>query len=1012
MLSRLTLSRLSARWPLLLAVGFCVYALALLGYAFHSRHQLQAAADARLLADSKRRATVLGEVAEQRRDDVARLASLHEIATYLTNEALGMSPRYGLNASLDAVEQRFAGVIANSRQSPGGEIARVAYMDRHGEVLVDTDPNRAPLPTEQLATARAGLAVLPERDLFVAVAPVWFRGEIGGKVITVGPLSQLYRSLLQMESADSYHETLLTSGGVEIVAPKAQKMFSDRAAMQLAAMPADLVTSVSIFEGEDAEAREGKFVAVKTVIDELPVAIVTTMSRSDAYGHIVSSWLLYSASLFPIVVLVVAFKLDRVQRRARRLEVAAVKSDSQRQELQGQNDELRSEILLREAAERELELHRANLEALVSQRTSELNSLFHALPDLYFRMGRDGVVLDYRAGREADLYVRPEEFVGKRIQDVLPDDIARQIDAAIKSIADGGQLEVFEYGLSMPTGQEFYEARILPLDAAQLVVVVRNITDRRMVEEIRESHRTEAERLARIKSEFLANMSHEIRTPLNGVLGMARIGLRDSFGRGKAQETFERILQSGNLLLGIVNDILDFSKIEAGKMSLETVPLNLEKTLAHVKNLFVDRANAKGIELAVRLADEASACLGDPLRIEQILINLVSNAVKFTDRGKVTLDVTRAGSALQFVVTDTGIGMGESEVARLFTPFEQGDGSTTRKYGGTGLGLAITSRLVDLMGGSIEVESVPGQGSTFRVSLPLIEGREAQSLALTDECGPMAASGVSRLAGIRVLVAEDVELNRVVLEEYLCGEGAAVELVVDGRQAVEAVASDGGTSFDVVLMDIQMPIMDGIEATRRIKEIAPTLPIIGQTAHAMTEDRERCRSCGMVDHVAKPIELEDLVSVMLRHVRGAGVGKGIGSASGQEMGRAVPPGSPAAGHADEWLACLSGLGSSQAFAERITRAFVAGNAGTTAELRRMIDERDFEALRFSAHKLKGAIGNLKLPELFEKLGAIEEAAGNSDPIALTDTESILSTLDRLIVQAQQFLDGLPQAADA
>lgn len=1012
MVSGLTLGRLSSRWPLLLAVGFCVYALTLLGYAFQSRNQLQTAADARLLADSKRRAMVLGEVAAQRRDEVARLASIHEIATYLTNEALGMSPRYGLNASLDAIEQRFAGGISSSRQLQGAEITRVAFVDRHGAVLVDTDPNRSPLPSLPSDASSAGLSVLPERDLLVAVAPAWFRGEIGGRVVTLGSLSQLYRSLLQLESAGSYHETLFSPDGVEIGASNAQKLFSDRAAKQLGDMPADLVTSVSIFEGEGDGTQEGKFVAVKTVVDELPIAIVTTMSRRDAYGHIGSSWLLYSASLFPIVVLVVAFKLDRVQRRARRLEVAAVRSDSQRQELQGQNEELRSEILRREAAERELELHRANLEALVAQRTSELNSLFHALPDLYFRMGRDGVVLDYRAGREADLYVRPEKFVGKRIQDVLPADIARLIDASIKAIAEGGQLEVFEYGLPMPTGQEFYEARILPLDTEQLVVVVRNITDRRMVEEIRESHRIEAERLARIKSEFLANMSHEIRTPLNGVLGMARIGLRDSYGRGKAQVAFERILQSGNLLLGIVNDILDFSKIEAGKMSLESVPLNLEKTIGHIRNLFVDRANAKGIELGVRLGDLPGCCLGDPLRIEQILINLVSNAVKFTENGVVKLDVVRDADVLEFVVTDTGIGMSESELVRLFTPFEQGDGSTTRKYGGTGLGLAITSRLVELMGGSIEAESVLGRGSTFRVRLPLVEERDTRSVTTVEESWLAGMPGINRLAGIRILAAEDVELNRVVLEEFLAGEGAEIKLVVDGRQAVEAVARDGGASFDVVLMDIQMPVMDGIEATRRIKEIAPSLPVVGQTAHAMTEDRERCRSCGMVDHVAKPIELEELVAVILRHVARASDESGMRSTDPGGANQYLLPATPAVVPGDEWLLCLSGLSSSRSFAERITRAFVAGHAGTTRELRHIIDNRDFEALRFSAHKLKGAIGNLKLSELFEKLREIEEAAHNSDPLAFEETESILAALDRLIIQAQQFLDGLSEAVDS
>jgi len=382
-----------------------------------------------------------------------------------------------------------------------------------------------------------------------------------------------------------------------------------------------------------------------------------------------------------------------------------------------------------------------------------------------------------------------------------------------------------------------------------------------------ETARAEAERLARVKSEFLANMSHEIRTPLNGVLGLARMGYRESVGRDAAQNTFGRILSSGQLLLGIINDILDFSKIEAGKLRIEAIEVDLVKVIGDTLALMEERAEDKGLRIRLQRAPSLpAACVSDPLRIGQILVNLLSNAIKFTEHGSVTLYAGAEGDALVLRISDTGIGMRQADIDKVFAPFEQADNSTTRKFGGTGLGLTITHRIVGLMGGSMRAESVEGQGSTFEVRLPFVPVSAAPA-----ERVPEGADGEpgTRLAGIRVLVAEDNEVNQMVLEDHLCSEGAEVTLVENGQAAIDCVQARGAASFDVVLMDVQMPVMDGHTATRLLGGIAPDLPVIGQTAHALDEERAACLAAGMVDHLAKPIEPEVMVRSILRHRRPA-----------------------------------------------------------------------------------------------------------------------------------------------
>ena len=386
--------------------------------------------------------------------------------------------------------------------------------------------------------------------------------------------------------------------------------------------------------------------------------------------------------------------------------------------------------------------------------------------------------------------------------------------------------------------------------------------------------KAQAEAASRSKSDFLANVSHEIRTPLNGVLGFAQIGHRDPGATPGVRRNFARILDSGRLLQGILNDVLDMSKIEAGKLALDPTPTRLRPAVRHTIELLQDSATAKGIALRLTIGEGVpDVAMTDPLRLGQILMNLLSNAVKFTEAGQVELIVERAGDELQLTVNDTGIGMTGEQMARLFQPFEQADPSTTRRYGGTGLGLAITKRLVNLMNGSITVTSRPNVGSAFTVRLPLVAAPDGDDSApqTPSLVGARRGSGADvprkRLGGLRVLVAEDNEVNQIVIEGLLSIEGASAEVVPDGDGAIDRVAGQNGSPYHVVLLDVMMPGIDGYETARRIRAIDPALPIIGQTAQALDTDRAHCLDAGMVDRITKPIDTDELVQAVLKYAR-------------------------------------------------------------------------------------------------------------------------------------------------
>lgn len=374
--------------------------------------------------------------------------------------------------------------------------------------------------------------------------------------------------------------------------------------------------------------------------------------------------------------------------------------------------------------------------------------------------------------------------------------------------------------------------------------------------------REQAEEASRIKSRFLANMSHEIRTPMNGIIGLGHLILQTPL-TPRQHGYVARLDTSAHMLLGIINDILDFSKIEADKLELEQKHFHLKSILENITAVLAPEAQKKDLALFCTTAPEVPGYLeGDPLRLSQILLNLSCNAVKFTDHGSVSIDVslmnrTQDHALLRFSVTDTGVGMPAEYLPHLFTPFSQEDSSTARRHGGTGLGLAISKRLVDLMGGTIQVTSAPGQGSCFSFTAAFFCPQEPESAPAA------SASPPATLAGVRILLAEDNDINQTVAQEILQSFGAEVDIAADGLEAVEKVRNN---CYDIVLMDIRMPGMDGLAAARKLREdpAFDELPVIAMTAHASAQDRINSLEAGMQDHINKPI-IPDTLLATLHH---------------------------------------------------------------------------------------------------------------------------------------------------
>jgi PAS domain S-box-containing protein len=497
------------------------------------------------------------------------------------------------------------------------------------------------------------------------------------------------------------------------------------------------------------------------------------------------------------------------------------------------------------------------------------------------------------------------------------------------------------------------------------------------------TERAEAATIA--KSEFLANMSHTIRTPMNAILGLAHLALQTDLTT-KQHEYLQIINGSAQHLLEVINDILDFSKLEAGKLKIEQTPFLLGEVLDRVIGRIKVQAKEKGLSLTAVIAEGVPDSLqGDPLRLEQILINLLSNAVKFTEQGQITLRITRGPAdntahtiQLVFAVQDSGSGMDQETLAKLYHPFVQADSSTTGLPGGTGLGLSICKRLVEMMGGEMSVQSSPGNGSTFTFSA-LFEPGIRQPRTAGRAVRTPAAQRQQSLRGSRLLVVEDQQINLQIARELLECAGASVETAHDGAEALKVVA-DHGDSLDAILMDIQMPVMDGYEATRRIRErfSSEQLPIFAMTAHVFDEERTRCLAAGMNGHLPKPLDLKALVTLLEHHIGPGTADRQAGSTlldnlADQEI--AVLPDNLPGINLD---ALLERVNHNRQLLVRLIRLFALEHHAIAHDIKQLIQENDLAAAARLAHGLKGVAGNLAAKELQQRAAQLEETLKQGD----------------------------------
>ncbi|HIJ82872.1 MAG: Histidine kinase [Magnetococcales bacterium] len=467
-----------------------------------------------------------------------------------------------------------------------------------------------------------------------------------------------------------------------------------------------------------------------------------------------------------------------------------------------------------------------------------------------------------------------EEVIGKNPQFLHADTLTPSTYADMWQTIALGKTWRGELLNQKKTGETFWESTLIsPIfnDVGKIqhyVAINEDITEKKAYETTLKEARQKADAANHAKSEFLTTMSHEIRTPMNGILGMVEL-LLDSPLNQQQRRHAQTAYRSAESLLTLLNDILDLSRVEASQVKLEKTPLNLDDLMGEVVDIFSPMAQNKGLALSLRLPppEKLGQVLGDPVRLRQIMVNLTGNAVKFTENGSVTTHVTLLSESpaevrLRFEVKDTGIGIDDDAKTRLFQPFVQADSSTTRRYGGSGLGLSIVRKLIDLMGGRLGLDSHPGQGSSFWFEIALEKSSAPFSLAEETRRLASASDSANHFSGIRVLVAEDFEINRDVILEILRKLGCEPHWAEHGRKAVEMADA---SAYDLIFMDMHMPEMDGITATKHIRQQQlahphrPRTPIIAVTADAMSGDREKCLAAGLDDYIAKPYRSKDLL---------------------------------------------------------------------------------------------------------------------------------------------------------
>ena len=837
----------------------CVVLVAYIGFLVVSQYRSQVALQEsqfrQLTQGIEKQATAFRYFFSERKDDLRNLSESREISVYFENQALGMSLEYGLQASLFAIQDLLDRLRAKKTLDEHVIYSRIVLVDPRGDILADSGgPVKYHTEGVKDFLQKNGHSTLlfdrgQQNPQVVVSVPYHFKGKLAGRILAWVPLSIVYSHFVG-DQEGSASTAIALSDEYLILPTKARDIIPPELQKAPLRLPAGKPT---LFPSTDRQ-RPDIFALHIPVVDT-PLSLVTFIPATSDFDLDSPRNLLIATGGMAVVILAGMFIVIYLNTRNSILQTRLEETSLREQAVEEKNRQLEQEITERKRAQQGLTLFRE-----IFLNSNEAVAIFAPdgtyleQNDAYYRL--TGFPSEETAGKSLASITGEEQAL--RILDTLSSD--RKYFDELPCVTRTGQLLMLELsGFAL-------------LDAAGnitcFVLQSRDITLRKQVEREMREAREAAEAASRAKSEFLANMSHEIRTPMNGIIGMTELAL-DTDLTLEQHDYLKAVKISADNLLAIINDILDFSKIEAGRTELERLPFSLRNAVGQTLKSLASRAYQKGLELNYDISAEIpDLLLGDPGKLRQVLINLVGNAIKFTEQGEITITIMQEWeddqrTRINFCVADTGIGIPAAMHESIFSPFTQVDGSTTRHYGGTGLGLTISRYMVNLMGGEIWVESTEGQGSSFHFVL---------ILELQTQVPAPVIPGQDVLRGKNAFIVDDNSINRSLLQHLLKKWHMSICEADGAASALSSLTRlrDQGEHFDLILIDVNMPGRDGWDLAAQIRAIPSydCCHIIMMPSAGRKGDAERCRTLRIDGYLVKPVVQEELEAIMAHIVSG------------------------------------------------------------------------------------------------------------------------------------------------